>query len=84
MSWLSLVGASILACGTFLITSIVPGMISFALRTGTPLPQITPAPLLDRFWRYHAGLNMLQQEAADEAGLPRTVTFDTLQEEQYM
>lgn len=60
------------------------GMVSTALRTGTPLPQITPAPLLDRFMRDHPGLNILQQDAACEAGLPRTVTFETLQDEQYM
>ena len=67
-----------------MIANCMAGMISTALRTGTPLPQITPAPLLDRFLREHPGLNVLQQEAADEAGLPRTVTFDTLQDEQYM
>lgn len=66
------------------VTSTVVGMISTALRTGSPLPQITPVPLLDRFLRDHPGLNILQQEAAEEAGLPRTVTFDTLQDEQYM
>ena len=59
-------------------------MISAALRTGTALPQITPVPLLDRFWRDHPGLNILQEEAAEGAGLPRSVTFDTLQDEQYM
>jgi len=62
----------------------VISMISTSLRTATPLPQITPAPLLDRFWRYHHGLNILQQEAVDDYGLPRTVTFETLQNEQYM
>lgn len=58
-------------------------MISTALRTGSPLPQITPTPLLDRFWQENHGLNVLQQEAADGHGLPKTVTFETLQDEQY-
>ena len=60
------------------------GMISTALRTGTPLPQITPVPLLDRFWRDHPGLNILQQEVAVDAALPSSVTFDILKNEQYM
>ncbi|KIJ33025.1 hypothetical protein M422DRAFT_265054 [Sphaerobolus stellatus SS14] len=59
-------------------------MISTSLRTGTPLPQITPTPLLDRFWKEYHGINILRQEVADEYGLPRTVTFETLQNEQYM
>ncbi|KAF8585510.1 hypothetical protein K439DRAFT_1409815 [Ramaria rubella] len=62
----------------------VISLISTALRTATPLPQITPSPLLDRFWRDHPGLKILQQEVADELGLPKTVTLETLQNEQYM
>jgi len=60
-------------------------MISNALRTGMALPQITPAPLLDRFWRDQHGFNILRQnEEADDYGLPRKVTFETLKDEQYM
>jgi Aromatic acid exporter family member 2 len=84
MSWLLSVGALMLDWCNNVVTSTMVGMISTALRTGTPLPQITPVPLLDRFLRDHPGLNVLQQEAAEEAGLPRTVTIDTLQDEQYM
>jgi len=62
----------------------VISMICTSLRTGVPLPQITPTPLLDRFWRNDYGLDILQQEAAEDYGLPRTVTFDTLQDAQYM
>lgn len=60
------------------------GMISTSLRTGSPLPQITPCPLLDRFSRYNHGLNIVRQEADGEYGLPKTMTIDTLENEQYL
>ena len=42
------------------------GMISFALRTGKALPQVTPCPLLDRYASRHHGLNVaLKEDAAD-------------------
>ncbi|KAH9906104.1 uncharacterized protein B0H18DRAFT_898949 [Fomitopsis serialis] len=59
-------------------------MISTALRTGTPLPQVTPCPLVDRFMVYTHGLNIIRQEADDDYGLPRTMTIDTLENEQYL
>lgn len=59
-------------------------MISTALRTGHPLPQITPCPLLDRYMQNQHGLNIVRQEADDHYGLPRTMTIDTLANEQYM
>lgn len=59
-------------------------MISTALRTGTPLPQVTPCPLLDRFVAFHQGLNVLRNEVEDDYGLPRTLTIDTLEDEQYL
>ncbi|KZS91708.1 hypothetical protein SISNIDRAFT_442962 [Sistotremastrum niveocremeum HHB9708] len=62
----------------------VISMISTALRTGTPLPQITPCPLLDRFLLYHHGLNVIRKENDDDYGLPRTLTLSTLENEQYM
>ncbi|PFH45992.1 hypothetical protein AMATHDRAFT_70774 [Amanita thiersii Skay4041] len=59
-------------------------MISTSLRTGYPLPQITPCPLLDRFMlRYH-GLEVIHKEFQDDYGLPRTLTLDTLKNEQYL
>ncbi|KAJ7581095.1 hypothetical protein C8J56DRAFT_256925 [Mycena floridula] len=59
-------------------------MISTALRTGTPLPQITPCPLLDRYMlRYH-GLNVVHKEDEDDFGLPRSLTIETLENEQYL
>jgi hypothetical protein len=61
-----------------------PGMISTALRTGTPLPQVTPCPLLDRFIHYQHGLNVIRNEADDDYGLPRTMSIDMLENEQYM
>jgi hypothetical protein len=60
------------------------GVISTALRTGTPLPQITPCPLLDRFIIYHHGLNVMRHEDDDDYGLPRTLSMDVLEDEQYM
>ncbi|RPD56328.1 hypothetical protein L226DRAFT_538461 [Lentinus tigrinus ALCF2SS1-7] len=62
----------------------VISMISTALRTGNPLPQITPCPLLDRFMMHTHGLNVIRQEADDDYGLPRTMTIDTLENEQYL
>ncbi|KAJ7510139.1 hypothetical protein B0H11DRAFT_1957855 [Mycena galericulata] len=64
----------------------VISMISTALRTGCPLPQITPCPLIDRFsqthWEY--GLNIIHRESEDDYGLPRELTLETLQNEQYL
>ncbi|KAF9813949.1 hypothetical protein IEO21_05385 [Rhodonia placenta] len=62
----------------------VISMISTALRTGNPLPQITPCPLLDRFMVHTHGLNVIRQEEDDDYGLPRTMTIDTLENEQYL
>jgi hypothetical protein len=64
--------------------AISVGMISTALRTGVPLPQITPCPLLDRFILYHHGLNVMRYEDDDDYGLPRTMSMDVLEDEQYM
>lgn len=62
----------------------VISMISTSLRTGHPLPQITPCPLVDRYMQYSHGLNVIRQEADDDYGLPRTMTIDTLANEQYL
>ncbi|KAI1785560.1 hypothetical protein LXA43DRAFT_1037284 [Ganoderma leucocontextum] len=62
----------------------VISLISTALRTGNPLPQITPCPLLDRFMVHTHGLNVIRHEADDDYGLPRTMTMDTLANEQYL
>jgi hypothetical protein len=59
-------------------------MISTALRTGASLPQITPCPLLDRFILYHHGLNVMRHEDDADYGLPRTMSMDVLENEQYM
>ena len=61
-----------------------PAMISSALRNGDPLPQITPCPLLDRFTLQYQGLDVIHKEAEEDYGLPRTLTLDTLQNEQYL
>ncbi|KAH7923390.1 hypothetical protein BV22DRAFT_1196761 [Leucogyrophana mollusca] len=62
----------------------VISMVSTSLRTGNPLPQITPCPLLDRFMlRYH-GLNIVHEESEDDYGLPRTLTLETLENIQYL
>ncbi|KAJ7219546.1 hypothetical protein GGX14DRAFT_533276 [Mycena pura] len=61
----------------------VISMISTALRTGTALPQITPCPLLDRFQTQY-GLHVIHKDSEEDYGLPRTLTLDTLQNEQYL
>ena len=60
------------------------GLISTALRSGTPIPQITPCPLLNRFLRYNHGLNVVREEEDDEYELPKTTTVDLLKDDQYM
>ncbi|KAH8109100.1 hypothetical protein DFH11DRAFT_1629750 [Phellopilus nigrolimitatus] len=62
----------------------VISMISFALRTGKPLPQVTPCPLLDRFATNFYGLNVFHQDDEADYGLPRTLTVETLENEQYL
>lgn len=62
----------------------VISLVSTAIRTGNPLPQITPCPLFDRFIQHQHGLNVIRQEADDDYGLPRTMTIDTLENEQYL
>ncbi|KAG0699492.1 hypothetical protein DFH29DRAFT_983489 [Suillus ampliporus] len=62
----------------------VISLISNALRTGSPLPQITSCPLLDRFMVRHHGLNVVHEESEDNYGLPRTLTVDTLENLQYL
>ncbi|KAJ3517352.1 hypothetical protein NLJ89_g569 [Agrocybe chaxingu] len=62
----------------------VIAMISSSLRNGSPLPQITPCPLLDRFMLQYHGLNVIHKEAEEDYGLPRSLTMETLQDEQYM
>ena len=59
-------------------------MVSTSLRTGTPLPQVTPCPILDRFVLRHHGLHIVDEDAEDDYGLPRTLTIETLEDEQYL
>lgn len=67
-----------------LIPQYYVAMISISLKTGNPLPQITPCPLLDRFMlRYH-GLDVFHKESKDDHGIPHSLTFEMLQNEQYM
>ncbi|KAI5122416.1 hypothetical protein M0805_002966 [Coniferiporia weirii] len=64
----------------------VISLISFALRTGKPLPQVTPSPLLDRFVTHYHGLNVhrTEDEAEADFGIPRTLTVKILEDEQYL
>ncbi|TDL21197.1 hypothetical protein BD410DRAFT_821614 [Rickenella mellea] len=62
----------------------VINMISTAIRTGTPLPQITPCPLLDRFMGQHQNVNLLREDMEDGFGLPSVLNIDTLENEQYL
>jgi hypothetical protein len=58
-------------------------MITSALRTGYPLPQITPC-LLDRSMSVYHGFDVIQKEEEEDYGLPRTLNLETLQNEQYL
>lgn len=62
----------------------VISLISTSLRTGNPLPQVTPCPLLDRFMEGSQGFNVILQESEDDFGLPKNLTLDTLESLQYM
>ncbi|KAF5346488.1 hypothetical protein D9756_010113 [Leucocoprinus leucothites] len=62
----------------------VISMIASSLRTGNPLPQITPGPLIDRFMLKYHGLDIIHKESEEDYGLPRSLTLDTLQNEQYL
>lgn len=59
-------------------------MCATALATGQPLPQVTPV-LLDRFLRDmgQSGFALQSGDDADDLGLPKLVTLETLQSEQY-
>jgi hypothetical protein len=59
-------------------------MIASSLRTGTPLPHITPSPLIDRFMLKYHGLDVIHRDAEEDYGLPRTLTMDVLRNEQYL
>jgi hypothetical protein len=64
-------------------------MIATSLRTGQPLPQVTPCPLLDKFMATHykfalpGGLANGTVED-DDYGLPANVTMGTLEDMQYL
>ena len=49
-----------------------------------PLPQVTPCPLLDRFVANNEGLHILQRDLEDDYDLPRELTIETLENEQYL
>ncbi|KAH7104230.1 hypothetical protein BKA62DRAFT_499006 [Auriculariales sp. MPI-PUGE-AT-0066] len=68
--------ADVLACLT---------MISNALRTAKPLPHVTPV-LLEQFSREQQRFGLLDARSVDDEdpSLPRVITFDTLQNQQYM
>ncbi|KAG6811615.1 hypothetical protein H0H92_006630 [Tricholoma furcatifolium] len=59
-------------------------MVSTSLRSGSALPQISPCPLLDRFMSTFHGLDIIHKESEEDYGLPRTLTLETLQDEQYL
>lgn len=61
----------------------VISLISTTLKTGIPLPQVTPCPLLNRFIERHHGFGVVQ-ESEDELGLPKNITIETLESLQYL
>ncbi|GAC98298.1 hypothetical protein PHSY_005891 [Pseudozyma hubeiensis SY62] len=71
------------------VVSVI-SMCSTALKTASPLPQVTPCPLVDRFMDTPHGFNIAQDTTAsghmDEilATLPSKITFETLQDAEYM
>ena len=74
------------------VVSVI-SMCSTALKTGEPLPQITPCPLVDRFMDTPHGFNAylptqegMAHTAWDEilATLPSKITLSMLEDEEYM
>lgn len=59
-------------------------MISNSLRTGNPLPQITPCPLVDRFMRQNKGLEVEIVEAEYSPRRSKAMTIDILEDLQYL
>lgn len=60
-------------------------MIHTALQTRTPLPQITPCPLIDRFLVQDSEhRDILRYEALSDTGVPHALTVETLEDEQYL
>ncbi|KAI9457690.1 hypothetical protein HD554DRAFT_2141755 [Boletus coccyginus] len=62
----------------------VVSLISSSLRTGNPLPQVTPCPLLNRFMEHSYGLNIVHGESEEDFGLPKALTEETLESLQYL
>ncbi|EIW75984.1 hypothetical protein CONPUDRAFT_93215 [Coniophora puteana RWD-64-598 SS2] len=62
----------------------VISMITTSLKTGNPLPQITPCPLLHRYSHRQHGLNVVHEQSEEDYGLPRTLKLDTLENIQYL
>ena len=60
------------------------GLVSSSLRTGNPLPQVTPCPLLYRFMERQQGLNIVHEESEEDFGLPKVLTEETLESLQYL
>jgi hypothetical protein len=59
------------------------GLISTSLRTGHPLPQVTPCPLLDRFMRHSQPVSIPQPDHSTIT-LPRDIGLNVLMNEQYL
>jgi Aromatic acid exporter family member 2 len=55
-------------------------MCATATKTGNALPQITPSPLVDRFYTRIEGLRITK---VDRKGIPQDVDTETLQDWQY-
>jgi hypothetical protein len=55
-------------------------MCATATKTGNALPQITPSPLVDRFYTRLEGLKIAK---IDRSGIPKNVDLETLQDWQY-
>jgi len=63
----------------------VISMIHTALQTRTPLPQITPCPLIDRFLVQDSEhRDVLRYEALSNTEIPHALTIETLENEQYL
>jgi len=55
-------------------------MCANAMKTGNALPQITPSPLVDRFYTRLEGLKIAK---VDRQGIPKDVDSETLKDWQY-
>lgn len=58
-------------------------MCATSIKTGMPLPQITPCPLVDRGYSAKLGVELSNKTEEIPHGLPTHIDFNVLQSQEY-